>query len=224
MNEKEPVATLMPDARLDLWLAGVRWEVPELAERAGWSQLGQQAGQPGVGVVKDGKLQSHQMDGALAGRVSVVENALPEVTLPLPEMAGWTAGEPGGLTVVVGAEEPLAGEALALLGRMLAAISVNVSTLWQVGASGADLLARVREGAPERVLVLGQQAVATLWPELAQAGVEGWARKPLDWEGFLVEKGQLGVTYPPQFLLNQPQFKQLAWRHLCAWRAAMGWG
>lgn len=220
MNAREPVATLMPDARLDLWLAGVRWEVPELADRAARSQVGQQVP---IGV-KQEKPQSHQMDEALVGRVSVVETALPEVTMPLPEAAGWTAGEPGGLTVVVGADGPLEGEALVLLGRMLAAISVDVSKVWQVGASGAELLERVRAGSGERVLVLGQQAVATLWPELAQAGVEGWARKPLDWEGFLVEKGRLGVTYPPQFLLNQPQFKQLAWRHLCAWRAAMARG
>jgi hypothetical protein len=216
MNAHEPVATPMPDARLDLWLAGVRWEVPELTERAVW----QHVGQPAV-VVQAEKVLIHQEDGAVAGRVSVVEASLPEVTVPVPEAVGWTAGEPGGVTVVVGAEAPLDGEALVLLGRMLAAISVDASKLWQVGAGGAELLARVQAGAGERALVLGQQAVATLWPELAQAGVEGWARKPLDWEGFLVENGRIGVTYPPGFLLQQPQFKQLAWRHLCAWRAAM---
>lgn len=217
MNAHEPVATPAPDARLDLWLAGVRWEVPELAERDAWQQMGQQASE----VVKLEKQQSHQRGVALVGRVSVVEKVLPDVTLPVPEVAGWATGEPGGLTVVMGAEGPLEGEALVLLGRMLEAISVDASKLWQVGAGGAELLERVRAGAPERVLVLGQQAVATLWPELAQAGVEGWARKPLDWEISSVDNGRIGVTYPPQFLINQPQFKQLAWRHLCAWRAAM---
>lgn len=207
------------DARLDLWLAGVRWEVPELADRAAYQHVSQSAT-----AVLGEKVSVHQADIAVAGRVSVMETSLPEVTVPVPEAAGWAAGEPGGLTVVVGADGPLEGEALVLLGRMLTAISLDASKLWQVGAGGAELLPRVRAGAPERVLVLGQQAVATLWPELAQAGVEGWARKPLDWEGFLVEKGGIGVTYPPGFLLQQPQFKQLAWRHLCAWRAAMGRG
>ena len=168
-----------------------------------------------------------------------VERQVVQAPVAAPDLTAeakvWTAGEAGGVVLVLRAgldadgQVPVSGKALTLLTRMLEAVEIRGAPLgWAVVGCPVDVVQPALQEplqqavaglAPTRVLVLGQVAVGTLAGQ--SLGVEGWqaAPRPLvpGWEG------PLGVTYPPELLLARPLFKRLAWQHLQKWRIEAGW-
>jgi hypothetical protein len=148
----------------------------------------------------------------------------------------WAAGTPGGLVVAVRTspaalgQVPLAGAELDLLMRMLKACGLEGRVDGWVGLGqmddsvrpgmAAEMRAAVAGLAPSTLLVLGGAALGTLLGN--PLGVEAWQTAPQVWDGIGLDR--MGVTYPPQLLLEQPLFKRLAWQHLLAWQAGVSGG
>jgi hypothetical protein len=136
----------------------------------------------------------------------------------------WQAGDPGGVCVLLAAEQPPQAEALALLKNILKAVGLQDLPLGFVGLSGASgavkggaaaaLIGQTGALQPLHTLVLGQDAVAALVGK--SLGVEGWHAAPLT----LGLPGCVGVTYTLEMLLKNPLFKRLAWQHLQRWQLA----
>lgn len=138
-----------------------------------------------------------------------------------------SGGKGGGVVVILPQVTPLEGPEHTLLMAMLRAVALEQSPLAWIGIGGkpgSDAIhAALAAFSPQRVLVLGQDALVALTG--SKAGVEGWHAgakgKPMDTPlQALLDTVAVGVTYPPALLLRQPLFKRLAWRHLLAWKAA----
>lgn len=210
---------------LDLVGAGVRFEVagtpfPWLAP----PKVAAESPQPRILIPKINEARAERAVPLLAPRKASAPRTVSKAHV-------WAVGNPGGLTVAVRTspaalgQVPLAGAELELLQRMLRAVGYEPAVDAWVGLGQMDDMVRpemrgdmakaLGDLKPARVLVLGQAALGTLLG--AACGVESWQTAPKVWDGIGLDR--VGVTYPPQLLLEKPVFKRLAWQHLLAWRA-----
>ncbi len=218
----------------DAVLAGLSFDLQEAP--AVWLN------QPAVVAGNQAKLNAPQSAAPLASPVPAVQLAAvvtPPASVSAPEVGGkWQVwqelpaptaeAQPQAtpaerVAVVVAAEPPLAGAAMALLANMLQAVGLQGATLAIIGLAGqasksqqvdakAALVAAVNATQPTRTLVLGQGVLGVCLGKLQ--GVEGWQAAPVAL-GF---GGAVGVTFPLELLLNKPLFKSLSWQHLQAWQ------